>query len=274
MLNEAAFETRHLDELDVHEQPALRKVPYYEELKEVLRQGRVPFRLFPEASRARADHALLLNVVFWDAGAVDDIIERPLVGAYSIPHIAWHYLTARALAPAPGRLSAGGWVLGESIASAFDLFLLGHLLREDPGAPTARVIVDRLHAAVLRAGGSDDQMRSLAGGARDDPEAAFADLRELLFVGTQALLECERSDDAFAVLRQIDAQPLGCLFHAYRVADWVLQVKASGAKRDDEAVDRLDAELRAQRAPVAWLIDRWLTPAERAKGAAPAPAGA
>ena len=50
-----------------------------------------------------------------------------------VAHAAWHYLAARALAPAAGRsLSVDALFLGEAIASAFDVYLVGRLLGHAP----------------------------------------------------------------------------------------------------------------------------------------------
>lgn len=262
---EGAFEVRHLGDLEIVDDELLQAVPHYDVLKAVVAASGVAFRVMPEEASARSDQALLLNVVFWDASLVDDVIERPAVGAYSLPHIAWHYLASRELRRAgSAALSVDAQILGEAIASAFDLFTLGHLLRAAPTHALTKALVDGVQGPALAAGRSLDVLRGLLAGVRDEPEAAFADLRELLFVATRALYDAETSSDAFEVLQQVDEHPLGCVFFRHRVADWLLQIRASKGAAEDPETQAFAAALGEQPAPIAWLLERWLRPEERA----------
>src|SRR5580698_9028185 len=118
---------RSVDELSIRDQGSFRHVKLYGDLKEVLRRDRYSFRILPN-ERKRWDRALLLNLTFW-RGVGGDVLEGPHVAADVVMHAAWHHLAARALAGADGSgLSVEALILGESIASAFDIYLVGRLM--------------------------------------------------------------------------------------------------------------------------------------------------
>src|SRR5260370_42368277 len=97
----------------------------------MLRRSGYLFRIHPEGPE-RWDRAHLLNLTFWNA-AGGDVLEGRRIAADVVTHAAWHHLAALALGPERGaRPSMEALFLGESIASAFDISLVGRRLAQAP----------------------------------------------------------------------------------------------------------------------------------------------
>ncbi len=123
------FEKRSVDALTIEDERSFRHVAIYGDLKEILVRAKYPFRILPEALAGRADRALLLNLTFWGADAGGDVLESDTLPADVVAHAAWHHLAAKALpAQAAAAPSVDALFLGEAIASAFDVYLVGRLL--------------------------------------------------------------------------------------------------------------------------------------------------
>ena len=75
--------------------------------------------------------------------------------------------------------TAAALLLGESIASAFDLYAVGLLLRGAKRSDYLDTQVPALSAAALDAGLSPDALGALLASIAADPERAFADLQAL-----------------------------------------------------------------------------------------------
>src|SRR5262249_32370870 len=149
-----------------------------------LRRDRVEFLLpHPGARAARWDRILFLNLTFWSAAEPVELLVDAHVSADVVMHAAWHHLTRRALArAAPGRApSADALFFGESIASAFDLYLVGRLLGHAPDSDFLRTQVPAMAEAAEAAGMRDHAFELLLESCADDPDRAFEDLRTLLF---------------------------------------------------------------------------------------------
>ena len=120
---------RTIAELTTEDEASFRHVALYGELKEVLRRDKYTFRVLPETASGRWDRALLLNLTFWGASVGGDVLVDDTLPADVVAHAAWHHLAAKALSEGPGvPLTADALFLGESIASAFDVYLVGRLL--------------------------------------------------------------------------------------------------------------------------------------------------
>src|SRR5205085_7958702 len=80
--------------------------------------------------------AVFLNLTFWSGHDGADVLCESSVVADEVAHMAWHHLAARNLAAdskvSPTGSCADGLFFAESIASAFDLYLVGRLLRNVP----------------------------------------------------------------------------------------------------------------------------------------------
>ena len=265
----ASFDQRTVDELSIGDESAFRHVALYADLKEVLRRAAYPFRVLPGASSGRADRALLLNLSFWAADAGGDVLALGSTEADVVAHAAWHYLAARALAPAAGRsLSVDALFLGEAIASAFDVYLVGRLLGHAPRSTFLETQVPAMAETAHAAGLSEVAFARLLADVARDPERAFADLRELLSDATTALFACRSGEQAHAALSALDGHRFSALLHRYELSNWVLYARAYGGRKGpDLRAQAVDRALRKTRAPLDWLAAHWIAPALRSTGA-------
>jgi hypothetical protein len=268
-----ALEGRILDELVIDDEASFAHVGLYADLREVLRRDAYEFRVLPATSTARWDRALLLNLTFWASGeGGGDVLVDDHVAADVVAHVAWHHLAARALSPPKAatagvadRPSAAALFLGEAIASAFDVYLVGRLLGHAPRSAFLRTQVPAMaataEAAGLSAAGFEELLQRIAG----DPERAFEDLRELLVDATGALLDCANAAEALAALARFDGHAFAALLHRHELSNWVLYARAYAAPPcgPDETVRALDRVLRDQDDALGWLAKEWVEPAMR-----------
>jgi hypothetical protein len=245
-----------LSSMQIRNERAFARVPLYQALKASLSAYR--FRVLPAKQSHRWDLALALNLTFWSAEGGGDIVLSRSIEPDVIAHIAWHHLAHRALVATGKTPSADAMILGESIASAFDLFMLGHLLRTAPNAPfvTTQVpaMAETCNAWGLSARGFEQMLAKIAA----DPEAAFKNLRELLFDCTTKLLACKTAEQAHQVFEHMDKHPYAPLLHRYELSNWVLYCRAYASKRSDAAVRKIDKSLRICPRAIAYLETHWL----------------
>jgi len=230
-------------------------------LKDVLRRDKSSCRVLLGAWSGRWDRARLLNLPFWGPNAGGDVLVDATLPADVVAHAAWHHLAAKALAEGPGvPLTADALFLGESIASAFDVYLVGRLLGHAPKSSFLATQVPAMADSALAAGASEDDFDALLQGIADDPDRAFEDLRELLFDATTALTACSGADDALAVLEGFDEHRFAPLLHHYELSNWVLYARAygKGGLEPDERARVIDRELRQADGAVDWLASKWL----------------
>jgi hypothetical protein len=253
---------RTIDELTIEDEDSFCHVGIYADLKEVLRRANYAFRVLPRGRHTRADRALLLNLTFWSADVGGDVLAEDRVPADVVAHAAWHHLAAQALArPPPAPLSVEALFLGEAVASAFDVYLVGRLLGRAPRSTFLETQVPAMaataDAAGLSAAGFEALLRSFAAA----PERAFADLRELLTDATAALFACKGSEGALASLAAFDRRPLSALLHRHELSNWVLYARANpGSARPDARARKVDRALRRARSPLDWLASNWISP--------------
>lgn len=257
------LEQRTLDELEIEDEASFGHVALYEDLKNVVLRTKCRFRVLPQADAQRWDRALFLNLTFWGASDGGDVLVDEVIPADVVTHVAWHRLAASALVDAAGGApSAADLFLGEAIASAFDVYLVGRLLGHSPESTFLASQVPAMAESASQAGLSDDDFEALLGGVADDPERAFEDLRELLFDATTALTKCVGPDDASKTISRFDSHRFAPILHHYELSNWILYARAY-AKSDVASSDRasgVDRELR--NAPVAldWLAKNWVAP--------------
>jgi hypothetical protein len=258
-----SFERRTIDELTIGDEASFRHVALYADLKEVLRRARYPFRLLPKSRPARVDRALLLNLTFWAADAGGDVLVDEHAQADEIAHAAWHHLAARALAPpAGGRPTVDALFLGEAIASAFDVYLVGRLLGHAQRSTFLETQVPAMAEAAQAAGLSEADFERLLREMADSPDRAFLELRALLSDATAALFACSSGEQAYAALSSFDGRRFSALLHRYELSNWVLYARAYGGESDpDPRVRAVDHALREEAAPLEWLAARWIAPA-------------
>lgn len=263
---ESALDTFLVDELTIDDESSFRHVALHGDLKQVLRDAGYRFRVLPPELAGRWERAQLLNLSFWGADTGGDVLVDRLLPADVLAHAAWHHLAHRALAGAPGTPpTASALFLGEAIASAFDLYLVGRLLGHAPDSSFLETQVPAMADAAEAAGLSADDFEALLEGVARDPERAFADLRELLSDTTAALFASGSVEEALAALVGFDNHRFAALLHHYELSNWVLYARAY-AKSSPELEARVEAVDHAMRAaPVAldWLVAEWVMPALR-----------
>ncbi len=264
------FARRTVDDLTIVDEAALRHVALYADLKEVLSRDAYPFRVLRGASAGRADRALLLNLSFWTADSGGDVLAGESIEADVVAHAAWHHLAARAFAggasarraASAGALSVDALFLGEAIASAFDVYLVGRLLGHAPRSTFLETQVPAMAETASAAGLSERAFTALLADLARRPERAFEDLRQLLCDATAALFGCRDAEEASAALGALDGHRLSALLHRYELSNWVLYARAYARnERVDPRVRAVDRALRKAKAPLDWLATHWIAPA-------------
>jgi hypothetical protein len=235
-----------ISELTIDDEESFEHVGLYAELKDALIAADYRFAVCEPGHRdAFWGRALFLNLTFWGGDA--DVLVDKRVPADVIAHAAWHHLAGRAL----GSASAEALLMGEAIASAFDLYLVGRLVGHVDESGFLDTQVPAMSEAAMDAGLYEDDFELLLNGVAQDPERAFEDLRQLLVDAANLLLATTSMDDASARLSSLGERRFYPLLHHYELSNWILHARARfpGAPTADPKVRDLDAQLRA--APVA-----------------------
>ncbi len=253
---------RTVDELTIGDEASLRHVGLYADLKEILRRADYPFRVLPKSRVARADRVLLLNLTFWSPDAGGDLLVDEHIEADVVAHAAWHHLAAGALSVGGGGPpSAEALFLGESIASAFDAYLVGRLLGHAPRSAFLASQVPAMAETASAAGLSERAFERLLGGIAQNPDRAFSDLRELLSDAAAALYACDTAEQGYAALASFDGHRFSALLHRYELSNWVLYARAYGAKgRVDTRTRSVERALRRADVAIEWLVEHWVAP--------------
>ena len=247
--------TRTLDELHIEDEASFRHIGLYDTLKQALRRDDYKFRV---AEGASWDRVLLLNLTFWSPSEQGDVLVEPRIDADVVAHVAWHHVARQALGAAP--MSADALFLGESIASAFDLYLIGRLLGNAPDAQMLETQVPAMGEIAAGAGLDEDAFEALLEAIAADPDRAFEDLRELLFDASCALVRCEGVNQAVAALAKLEERRFAPLLHHYELSNWVLYARAYAprAEAPDPAVQAIDRAIREAPVALDWLERAWL----------------
>ena len=196
-----------LSALSIDDEDDFRHVGLYTDLRKIaLAAGKRALVLSPEGVQSW-DRASFLNHVFWDDETADVLCEAAMP-ADVLMHIAWHHLAHRGLRPSP---EAG--LLGESIASAFDLYLVGRLLGHRPDSSFLESQVPRMLEAALAAGRSEAEFEQLLAFTSEQPETAFEEFRQLLFDASTSLSAPLSPEAAAKLLSGFDRHRFGCLLH-------------------------------------------------------------
>jgi hypothetical protein len=256
--NLTTFERCSLADIEIVDESSFAQVPLYQLLKQALLNAQYTFRILPAKFRDRWDIALVLNLTFWGANEGGDVLLGPCIEPDVVTHVAWHQLANRAL-PADHGLSADALLFGEAIASAFDIYLVGKLLRDNPSAPFLESQVPAMQETAEGAGLSEAKFSALMQAVSAAPEQAFEDLRALLFDVSTDLLRCRNAHDALLVLASKQKHRFGPLLSRYELSNWVLYARAYAAKLEaDTAVRAIDAQLRSAPNSLNWLEHAWL----------------
>ncbi len=234
----------------------MRGIALYPRLKQLLIADRYRFRV--TSSPIDWARATFLNLSFWSAEDTADVLVGRSIPADVVTHVAWHHLARRGLGEAASTVD--GALLGESIASAFDLYLIGRLV---VAAPRSSFLEEKIEA--LRELVPAPRLARLLGRCAADPARAFSDLRELLFAVGTSLVRARGIDDAARRLGAYDAHPLAPLLPHYNVSNWILHARAHGGTpppRVDARIAKVERALRAAPVALDWLAARWLAPTE------------
>jgi hypothetical protein len=246
-----------LRDLRIRGERAFRAVAPYAALKRRLIDDGYVFLVLPEDTPHR-DRATFLNHTYWSAADGRDVLVDAEIDADVVAHVAWHHLARRAL-PGDAPATAAAMFLGESVASAFDLYVVGQLLRTSPRADYLTTQVPAMSAAAEDAGLSPDDVAALFDAVVSDPEAAFEAVRRLLFDASVALYAAPDVLSAQAVLERFTAQPYGALLHHYALSTWVLFARAYAApSRDDDPALAMDRAIRSAPVALDWLVESWV----------------
>lgn len=248
-----------LAQLTLRGERAFRSIHGYAELKQMLVADRFLFRAPNEGSpHAHYDRVLFLNLSFWHAGEGNDVLVDDSIDADVVAHAAWHHAAGKALAT--GRApTAAAMFLGESIASAFDLYVVGRMLGTGKRTAYLASQVPLLSEAALSSGLTEAALAALFQRVSDAPEVSFEALRELLFDAAMALSSCRDAEEAVGCFDRFAAHPYSPFLHHFALATWVLYARAhAGPAVADDPAAAADRALRAAPAPLTWLIETWV----------------
>jgi hypothetical protein len=258
------FERVTLDKLRIEDEKSFRHIGLYDALKRALLRDKVLFWV-PKAGsgQARWDRVLFLNLTFWTPDDAGDVLEKKSIPADVLMHAAWHHVTRRALVKDESKAGAptcDALFLGEAIASAFDMYLVGRLLGHSPDSAFLETQVPAMADAAEQAGMSADAFEALLDDVAKDPERAFEDLRQLLFDACMSLVHQPSIGEAAQAIAAFDGHRFGPLLHHYELSTWILYARAYGQRTDarDTHVQRIDDALRQAPVAIDWLEREWL----------------
>ncbi len=261
--------TVSLDELTIDDERSVRGVALYDRLKQALRRSHHRFQIPAVGAAVSWDRALFLNLTYWSGADAADVLCDAHIPADVVAHVAWHRVVSRQLARGVVVPSSSAPVVAtgaralffaESIASAFDLYLVGRLFLHEPDSDFIATQVPLMSDCAQEAGLTEEAFAALMGEVARDPERAFEDMRALLLDASNALFACAGAIEAQAALEGLAGHRFAPLLHHFQLSNWILYarayaVPASGA---DPGLRDLDASLR--RAPVSldWLAEHWI----------------
>jgi hypothetical protein len=261
-----------LDELTIDDRAAFTGVAIYGRLEEMLRRSAHRFRIPEggEGGKARQtvswDRALFLNLTYWNEDDGADVLCDDHIPADVVAHVGWHAVVSRELArrrPAPP--DAAALFLAESIASAFDLYLVGRLLPRAPACDFVTTQVPLMAECAQEAGLAEAGFSALLEDVVREPERAFEDLRSLLFDAASALLACPGVAQAQAALEGFAGHRFAPLLHHYQLSNWILYARAyAHAPVADGVAVEVDRALREAPVSLDWLDRHFIEPAATA----------
>jgi hypothetical protein len=251
------FRLAKLDELTIDDRSSFTGVAIYARLEGLLRRSAQGFRI-PEDRRTLSwDRALFLNLTYWNEDEGADVLCDNHIPADVVAHVAWHEVVRRELArrrPPSARPGAAGLFLGESIASAFDLYLVGRLLERAPECDFVTTQVPLMTECAAEAGLPEAGFSTLLEEVVRQPERAFEDLRALLFDAATALVACPGVAEAQAVLEGYAERRFAPLLHHYQLSNWILYARAYAQPLvPDAAALEVDQALRQAPVSLDWL---------------------
>lgn len=242
-----------LDDLEILEDSLFEKIALYRQLKTNLAGSALRFEVLEGASFHRVK---LLNLTLWQPTSNLELLSSAQIPADVVAHVAWH----RAGAGIIGATSADALLLTESIASAFDVYLVGRLLALSAESEFLETQVAAMAEMGMDEGLSDEDFEALLHACATTPEQGFETLRALLFDTARALVDATSASDAHAVLAaQCEGNPFGPLIHHFELSNWALYCRAYGRIERDPVAVALHEELRGDKRSLETLAERWLS---------------
>jgi hypothetical protein len=268
------FRLVELDDLIIDDRSSFTGVALYGRLEGILRRSAHRFRI-PEAGRTVSwDRALFLNLTYWNADDGADVLCDDHIPADVVAHVGWHEVVSRGLAsrrsPPSSPPSAAALFLAESIASAFDLYLVGRLLPRAPECDFVTTQVPLMAECAGDAGLPETAFSALLEDVVREPERAFEDLRALLFDAATALLACPGVAQAQAALERFADHRFAPLLHHYQLSNWILYARAYAQPLvTDPVAIEVDGALRGAPVSLEWLDRHFVEAAAAAAAASP-----
>ena len=260
-----------LDDLTVDDRSSFKGVAIYGRLEQILRRSAHRFRI-PEGNRTVSwDRTLFLNLTYWSEEEADVLCDDH-IPADVVAHVGWHKVVSQGLtrrrSSGSGAPSAAALFLAESIASAFDLYLVGRLLQSRPDCDFVTSQVPLMAECAGEAGLPDASFSALLEEVVRQPERAFEDLRALLFDAATTLLACPGVPEAQAALEGFADRRFAPLLHHYQLSNWILYARAYAARPlDTDVAIEVDAALRQAPVSLDWLDANFIEAAATAPDA-------
>jgi len=251
------FRLAKLDELTIDDRAFFTGVAIYARLEGIVRHS-AQFRI-PEGRQTLSwDRSLFLNLTYWNEDEGADVLCDDHIPADVVAHVGWHEVVrgelARRRSTPSARPSAAALFLAESIASAFDLYLVGRLLERAPECDFVTTQVPLMTECAADAGLPEAGFSALLEEVVRDPERAFEDLRALLFDAATALVACPGVAEAQAVLEGLADRRFAPLLHHYQLSNWILYARAYAQPPvPDAAALEVDEALRQAPVSLDWL---------------------
>jgi hypothetical protein len=260
--------TVSLDDLTIDDERSVAHVALYDRLKQALRRSGHRFRIPAAGTRASWDRVLFLNLTYWGGEDGADVLCDDHIPADVVTHVAWHCVVSRQLAACPGIAgtpptpppTAAALFFAESVASAFDLYLVGRLIANAPDADFIATQVPILSDCAQEAGLSETAFTALLEEVSREPERAFEDMRALLLDAATGLYPCRGAGEAQAVLEGFAGHRFEALLHHFQLSNWILYARAHAVRPSgpDPAVTEADAALRGAPVSLDWLDKHWI----------------
>jgi hypothetical protein len=258
-----SFSSKPLRKLRIQDAASFETVTLYHALHDVLCDAKYTFRILPKQDAGRWDLSVALNLTFWSADAGGDILVDGSIAPDVIAHVAWHHLASKAFTALGRGHCADALILGEAIASAFDIYLVGKLIRMAPGAEFLKTQITAMSETASAAGMPERMFETMLMQISENPERAFEDLRSLLFDVTTSLLGCSTASEALEVFHTHRKHRFAALLHRYELSNWVLYTRAYAiGKREyrpDLKLRRFDQALRNANSSLDFLREQWLS---------------
>ena len=254
------LETLTLDQLTIDDEASFGHVALYHRLKGALRSSGHRFLVPADGTYLSRDRALFLNHTYWGGDGGADVLCEAAITADEVTHMALHHLVDARLTGASGAPSASAFLFAESIASAFDLYLVGRLLENRPDSEFIESQVPIMREAAEEAGMLAEDFADLLTSVALEPERAFEDLRVLLLEATTALVACAGAEEAERAFERFSGHRFEPLLHHYQLSNWILYSRAYATANaaQDATIQAADQALRAAPDSLAWLEEHWL----------------